>query len=99
VAEAFELPGRWLVATLRQRLDQRDAARRARRTRRRTRWIQQRINARVFREPALVMENVRASPRTSARCWGARARADADRRALRLVPARDGLLAFRRRGR
>ncbi|MBS1105618.1 MAG: Phosphotransferase enzyme family protein [Deltaproteobacteria bacterium] len=80
VAEAFALPGRWLSSrpygsgwineTL---LVEREH------DGRRTRWIQQRINARVFREPALVMEK------------GAR---DADRRALRLVPARDGLPAF-----
>ena len=59
VAEAFALPGRWLSSrpygsgwineTL---LVEREHEGR------RTRWIQQRINARVFREPALVMENV-----------------------------------------
>ena len=59
VAEAFDLPGRWLSSrpygsgwineTL---LVEREEAGR------RTRWIQQRINAQVFREPALVMENV-----------------------------------------
>jgi len=95
VAEAFELPGRWLSSrpygsgwineTL---LVEREH------DGRRTRWIQQRINARVFREPALVMENVArvtAHQRAVLVREGAR---DADRRALRLVPARDGLLAF-----
>ncbi len=95
VAEAFSLPGRWLSSrpygsgwineTL---LVEREHGGR------RTRWIQQRINARVFREPALVMENmarVTAHQRAVLEREGAR---DADRRALRLVTARDGRLAF-----
>ena len=95
VAEAFDLPGRWLSSrpygsgwineTL---LVERDDAGR------RTRWIQQRINAQVFREPALVMENI-ARVTAHQRAVLAREEArDADRRALRLVPARDGREAF-----
>jgi aminoglycoside phosphotransferase (APT) family kinase protein len=95
VAEAFDLPGRWLASrpygsgwindTL--LVDREDGGRR-------TRWIQQRINAQVFREPARVMENV---ARVTAHQRAVLAREgvpDAGRQALRLVPARDGGIAF-----
>ena len=95
VAEAFDLPGRWLSSRpygsgwINETLlvEREDAGRR-------TRWIQQRINAQVFREPALVMENmarVTAHQRVVLAREGVR---DVDRHALRLVPARDGLEAF-----
>lgn len=95
VAEAFDLPGRWLASrpygsgwindTL--LVDREDGGRR-------TRWIQQRINAQVFHEPAQVMENV---ARVTAHQRAVLAREgvpDAERHALRLVPARDGQIAF-----
>jgi aminoglycoside phosphotransferase (APT) family kinase protein len=95
VAEAFELPGRWLSSrpygsgwineTL---LVERDDGGR------RTRWIQQHINAQVFRQPAQVMENVARVTAHQRRVLARDAAPDADRRALRLVPARGGGAAF-----
>jgi aminoglycoside phosphotransferase (APT) family kinase protein len=91
VAEAFAIPGRWLrsqrwgsgwindtwVAEFEH----------AGRT---TRWLQQRINPDVFRTPAQVMENVaRVTEHQRAKLLARGAR-DAERRALRLVPARAG---------
>jgi aminoglycoside phosphotransferase (APT) family kinase protein len=91
VAEAFAIPGRWLGSeplrtgwineTLVATFD--DGGRRAR-------YVQQRINRAVFREPERVMENV---ARVTAHLQAALAREGAperERRALALVPARDG---------
>lgn len=91
VAEAFSIPGRWIASeplrtgwineTWIARFD--DAGRSRR-------YVQQRINAQVFREPARVMENV---ARVTAHLLAALERSGAperERRALRLVPARDG---------
>ena len=95
VAEAFEIPGRWIASrrwgtgwindTLLAEFD--DAGRR-------TRWIQQRINAGVFRNPAHVMENIARVTEHQRRALARRDAADAERRALRLVPARDGGFAW-----
>ncbi len=95
VAEAFDLPGRWLSSRpygsgwINETLlvEREDGGRR-------TRWIQQRINAQVFREPALVMENVARVTAHQRAVLARESARDADRRALRLVPARDGLAAF-----
>jgi hypothetical protein len=52
------------------------------------RYVHQRINGQVFRQPALLMANVsRVLTHAAARLEGA---ADASRRSLTLVPARDG---------
>jgi len=95
VAEAFEIPGRWLGSraygsgwineTLLAEFEHQG---------RRTRWIQQRINTRVFRDPAAVMENVERVTAHQQRALARRGAADADRRALRLVPARGGRSHF-----
>ena len=95
VADAFELPGRWLSSrpygsgwineTL---LVERDDAGR------RTRWIQQRVNASVFRTPADVMENVARVTEHQRAALARSAPPDAERRALRLVPARSGGFAY-----
>jgi hypothetical protein len=95
VAAAFAIPGRWLGSrsygsgwineTLLVEFEDRG---------RRTRWIQQRINARVFREPAHVMENVARVTAHQQSALAARGVRDAERRALRLVPARDGRMHF-----
>ncbi len=91
VAEAFAIPGRWIASeplrtgwineTWIARFD--DGGRSSR-------YVQQRINAQVFRDPARVMKNV---ARVTAHVLAALERAGAperERRALRLVPARDG---------
>jgi aminoglycoside phosphotransferase (APT) family kinase protein len=91
VAEAFELPGRWLGSrpygsghineTLLAVFDDGSGP---------VRFVQQRINGQVFREPEKVMENV---ARVSAHLLAALEREGAperERRALVLVPARDG---------
>lgn len=96
VAQAFAIPGRWLGSqplrtgwineTLVATFD--DGGRRAR-------YVQQRINRAVFREPALVMENV---ARVTAHVLAALEREGAperERRALQLVPARDGAPCWR----
>ena len=95
VAEAFELPGRWISSrpygsgwineTLLVECEAGGS---------RTRWIQQRINAQVFREPAQVMENVARVTAHQRAVLLREGTPDADRRALRLVPARDGGSAF-----
>jgi len=95
VAEAFSIPGRWLESrpygsgwineTLLVEFE--DAGRR-------TRWIQQRINARVFRDPGQVMENVARVTEHQRRALERRGASDAARRALRLVPARAGGTAW-----
>jgi Ser/Thr protein kinase RdoA (MazF antagonist) len=95
VAEAFALPGRWVSSRpygsgwinetlLVERADGGS----------RTRWIQQRINAQVFREPARVMENLARVTEHQRTVLNREGVEDADRRALRLVPARDGGNAF-----
>jgi hypothetical protein len=91
VAEAFELPGRWLRSTpfggghinvtLLAEVETRGGV---------ARFVQQRINRGVFREPERVMENfarVIAHQRRALEREGAR---DIERRVLRLVPARGG---------
>jgi hypothetical protein len=91
VAEAFAIPGRWLGSqplrtgwineTLVASFD--DGGRRRR-------YVQQRINRSVFREPQRVMENV---ARVTAHLLATLEREGAperERRALQLVPARDG---------
>jgi aminoglycoside phosphotransferase (APT) family kinase protein len=95
VAEAFDLPGRWVSSrpygsgwineTL---LVEREGGGRT------TRWIQQRINARVFRKPAQVMENVARVTAHQRAVLLREGAPDADRRALRLVPAKGGGDAF-----
>lgn len=96
VAAAFAIPGRWLGSeplrtgwineTLVASFD--DGGRR-------TRYVQQRINRTVFRAPEQVMENV---ARVTAHVLAKLEREDAperERRALRLVPARDGAPCWR----
>lgn len=91
VAQAFAIPGRWqgsqplrtgwINETLVASFDEGG---------RRVRYVQQRINRAVFREPALVMENV---ARVTAHVLSALERSgvpERERRALQLVPARDG---------
>jgi aminoglycoside phosphotransferase (APT) family kinase protein len=95
VAAAFELPGRWVGSrpygsgwineTLLVEMEEGG---------RRTRWIQQRINDRVFREPARVMENVARVTEHQQAALARRRAPDASRRALRLVPARAGGFAY-----
>jgi aminoglycoside phosphotransferase (APT) family kinase protein len=92
VAEAFAIPGRWLYAapygnghineTLLAVFECGDG--------RAARYIQQRINRSVFREPERLMENI---ARVTAHQHAVLARErtpDAARRALALVPTRDG---------
>lgn len=96
VAEAFAIPGRWLGSqplrtgwineTLVAVFD--DGGRR-------TRYVQQRINRAVFPEPERVMENV---ARVTAHVLAKLEREGAperERRALQLVPARDGAPSWR----
>jgi hypothetical protein len=95
VAGAFAIPGRWVDSrpygsgwineTLLALFD--DGGRR-------TCWIQQRINARVFREPRRVMENVARVTAHQQELLARRGAADASRRALRLVPTRSGDAAW-----
>lgn len=95
MAEAFEIPGRWVASrrwgsgwindTVLAEFDEGG---------RRTRWIQQRINAGVFRNPAHVMENIARVTEHQRRALERRGAADAQRRALRLVAARDGGNAY-----
>lgn len=95
VAEAFEIPGRWLGSrphgsgwineTLVAEFEHAGG---------RTRWIQQRLNTRVFEDPAAVMANIERVTAHQQRALARRGAADAARRALRLVPARDGRSYF-----
>jgi hypothetical protein len=95
VAQAFEIPGRWLGSrpfgsgwineTYLAEFEEGS---------RRSRWIQQRLNVRVFREPARVMENIERVTAHQRRALLRRGVADARRRALELVPARAGGFAF-----
>ena len=57
---------------------------------RRARYIHQRINHNVFKQPVPLMENVRRVTEHQRRTLAARGGGDLDRRALTLVPARDG---------
>jgi aminoglycoside phosphotransferase (APT) family kinase protein len=96
VAEAFEIPGRWIASrrwgagwindTLLAEFDTGGGQR--------TRWIQQRINAGVFRSPSQVMENIARVTEHQHRALARRGQEDAERRALRLVPARAGGFAY-----
>jgi aminoglycoside phosphotransferase (APT) family kinase protein len=94
-AEAFEIPGRWISS---ERFGSghindtwvacfEDAGRR-------TRWLQQRINRRVFREPNQVMENVVRVTEHQRRVLLRAGVADPERRALTLVAARSGGYSF-----
>jgi aminoglycoside phosphotransferase (APT) family kinase protein len=96
VAEAFAIPGRWLGSeplrtgwineTLVASFDEGG---------RRTRYVQQRINRAVFREPERVMENV---ARVTAHVLAALEREGAperERRALQLVPTPEGAPSWR----
>ena len=91
VAEAFAIPGRWIASEpLRTGWINETWIARFEDAGRPSRYVQQRINAQVFRDPARVMENV---ARVTAHVLAALERAGAperERRALRLVPARDG---------
>jgi len=91
VAAAFAIPGRWLGSrpygsgwineTVVAEFEERG---------RRTRWIQQRLNTAIFRDPAAVMENVARVTAHQQRALARRGVRDPERRALRLVPARSG---------
>lgn len=95
VAEAFEIPGRWQSSarfgsghindTFLALFDEGGQ---------RTRWVQQRINHSVFREPGSVMENVVRVTQHQQRVLLREGTADAERRALRLVAARGGGFGF-----
>jgi aminoglycoside phosphotransferase (APT) family kinase protein len=91
VAEAFAIPGQWITsAPLRTGWINETWIASFDDAGRRVRYVQQRINSRVFRDPARVMENV---ARVTAHVLAALERAGAperERRALHLVPARDG---------
>jgi len=95
VAEAFEIPGRWRTSepygnghineTLRVVFEVGG---------RPARYIQQRINRTVFREPERVVENI---ARVTAHLRAALARdgaVDPERRALELIPTREGRPVF-----
>ena len=95
VAGAFEISGRWLGS---QRFGSghindtylavfEDAGRT-------TRWVQQRINRSVFRDPEQVMENVARVTEHQQRVLQRTGAPDAGRRALTLVPARSGGFSF-----
>lgn len=94
VAAGFEIPGRWLGSERfgsghinRTYVARFDVGGRV------VRYVQQRINRHVFRAPLELVENVaRVTVHQHARLAG---RPDAHRRALALVPARDGGYAFR----
>jgi len=93
VAEAFAIPGRWLGSqpygnghineTL---LASFEAGGRT------ARYIQQRINRTVFREPDRVMENIARVTAHLQAAWAGSP--DAERRALALVPTREGARLF-----
>lgn len=95
VAAAFEIPGRWLASrphgsgwineTLLAEFEH-DGQR--------TRWIQQRLNTRVFRDPAAVMDNIARVTAHQQRALAQRGARDASRRALVLVPSRAGGTSF-----
>jgi aminoglycoside phosphotransferase (APT) family kinase protein len=96
VAEAFAIPGRWLGSQpLRTGWINETLVASFEEGGRRTRYVQQRINRTVFREPERVMENV---ARVTAHVLAALEREGAperERRALQLVPARDGAPCWR----
>jgi Ser/Thr protein kinase RdoA (MazF antagonist) len=58
------------------------------------RFVHQRINPQVFRQPELVMENVQRVTQHT-RAWVAQNGGDPQRQAMNLVPARDGRLFVR----
>jgi aminoglycoside phosphotransferase (APT) family kinase protein len=91
VAEVFAIPGTWLGSEpLRRGWINETVVATFDVEGRRARYVQQRINRSVFRDPAAVMENV---ARVVAHQREALAGApDAERRCLRLVPTRDGAL-------
>ena len=91
VAEAFEIPGRWhssarfgsghINDTYLVTFEAAGVS---------TQWVQQRINRRVFREPAKLMENVARVTEHQRRVLLREGSTDVERRALTLVPARAG---------
>jgi hypothetical protein len=95
VAEAFAIEGRWLSSspfggghineTLLAEFEAHG---------RRTRYVQQRINRSVFREPAQVMTNIARVVAHQRRALEREGVRDLERRVLELVPARDGALAW-----
>jgi Ser/Thr protein kinase RdoA (MazF antagonist) len=95
VAEAFAIEGRWLSSspfggghineTLLAEFEARG---------RRARYVQQRINQSVFREPAQVMTNIARVVAHQRRALEREGVRDLERRVLELVPARDGALAW-----
>jgi hypothetical protein len=95
VAHAFEIPGRWRAS---ERFGSghindtyvaifEDAGTT-------TRYVQQRINQHVFREPTKLMENVARVTKHQRTVLQREGAPDLERRALCLVPARDGGFAF-----
>jgi hypothetical protein len=93
VAEVFAIAGRWLGSEpLRRGWINETVVASFEEGGRPVRYVQQRINRSVFRDPAAVMENV---ARVVAHQRAALARdgaPDAERRCLRLVPTREGAL-------
>jgi hypothetical protein len=95
VAEAFALPGRWLRSTpfgsghinttLLTELEGPGGV---------ARFVQQRINRAVFREPALVMENFARVVAHVRRALEREGATDLERRVLTLVPTRDGASCY-----
>lgn len=96
VAEAFAIPGRWLDSTpLRTGWINETLVAAFDEGGRRVRYVQQRINRTVFPDPERVMENVaRVSAHVVARLEREGA-PERERRALQLVPARDGAPCWR----
>jgi hypothetical protein len=95
VAEAFEIPGRWRTSqrfgsghindTYLASFEDAGAI---------TRFVQQRINRSVFRDPDAVMENVARVTEHQRRVLLREGVPDPERRALTLVPARRGGFSF-----
>ncbi len=96
VAQAFEIPGRWVSST-------RFGSGHINETflavfehgGETTRWVQQRINRKVFSEPEKLMENVVRVTEHQHRALRRSGVADPERRALRLVSARRGGFSWR----
>jgi aminoglycoside phosphotransferase (APT) family kinase protein len=95
VAEAFEIPGRWRSSARFGSGHINDTyVAMFEHEGRSVRWLQQRINQGVFREPEKVMENVERVTAHQHRVLAREGVGDADRRALTLVPARAGGFLF-----
>src|SRR5262245_608645 len=95
VAEAFAIPGRWLGSrpygsghineTVLAEFELAG---------RRSRFVQQRINRGVFREPPQVMSNIARVVAHQRHALERERTRDVERRVLQLVPTRDGALCF-----